>query len=156
MLLNYFFIANDWQTPANNGLRVDNLCCHFHLAWSFFSSCFPGSFILLQTHIYFVSTVLEQKPLVNAVSPTAQWNSLPSDIHHIQSSHAFKTALKTLQTIPQVISNSVFLLASPFHHPSPLATSVPSVCLCVCLCMCACACVCVRACVCARNTILWL
>ena len=50
----------------------------------------PGSFILLQTHKYFVSPMLEQKPLANAVSPTA----LPSDICHIQSSHPFKIALK--------------------------------------------------------------
>ena len=47
-------------------------------------------FIPLQTHKYFVSPMLEQKPLANAVSPTA----LPSDICHIQSSHPFKIALK--------------------------------------------------------------
>ena len=37
-----------------------------------FSLCtpLPGSFVLLQTHGHFVSPLLEQKSLANAVSPT--------------------------------------------------------------------------------------
>ena len=34
------------------------------------STNFPNSFVLLQTHGYFESPMLEQKPLANAVSPT--------------------------------------------------------------------------------------
>ena len=45
---------------------------------------------------YFVSPMLDFKKLAHAISPTVlQCNSLPSNIHHIQSSHAFKTVLKT-------------------------------------------------------------
>ena len=77
----------------------------------------PGSFIRLQTQGYFISPMLllEQNPLAPAASLTVlQWNLLPSDIHHIQSSHAFKTALKIhLYKHQQVLSNSAFLLASP-------------------------------------------
>ena len=57
------------------------------------------------------------KSLANALSLAVrapkQWNSLASDTRHIQSSHALKTALKAhapIQTIPNVISNSVFFL----------------------------------------------
>ena len=66
-----------------------------------------------------------------------------------------------LQTIPQVISNCVFLLAAPvcpLASPSPLVTFSLSrvctracVCLCVCVCVRACVCVCVR--VCARASV---
>ena len=59
-----------------------------------------------------------------------QWNLLSSDIHHIQSSHAFKIALKTSQTIPQVISNYYSYLPPLFSllHPSLQ-------CVCVRMCM---------------------
>ena len=89
-----------------------------------------------------------------------QWNSLPSDIRHIYFSHALKTVKNSpIQTIPQVISNSVFLLASPIYPPSPLvifllcarvcgggvrARARACVRACVCACVCVCVCVCVR------------
>ena len=76
--------------------------------------------------------MLEQKPLANAVSSTVlwkQWNSLPSDSHHIhiQSSHTFKTTLKTH-------------LHKQYHKwiqilPSPLVAFLRA-CLCVCVCVC--------------------
>ena len=52
------------------------------------------------------------------VKAPQQWNSLPSDTRHTQPTQAFKTALKThlYKTIPQVTSNSVFLLPPP---PTP-------------------------------------
>ena len=74
-------------------------------------------------------------------------NSLPSDIHHIQSSHAFKAALLILllQAIAQVSPDSVFLLAFPIYPSPPSAQPPPpqppslhyfkSVCPCVCVCV---------------------
>ena len=52
------------------------------------------------------------------VKAPQQWNSLPSDTRHTQPTQAFKTALKThlYKTIPQVTSNSVFLLPPPPPH----------------------------------------
>ena len=55
-------------------------------------------FILLQTHGHFTSPMLKINPLASVLSlpfTPKQWNSLPSDTHHIQSAHASKTALKT-------------------------------------------------------------
>ena len=73
-------------------------------------------------------------------------NLYVTDIYHIQSSHAFKTPLKP-HLYKQVISNSVFLVASPVYPPSPLITFL--LCVCVCVCVCVCMCVCVQE----RNTI---
>lgn len=50
-----------------------------------------GNWIVIHRH--FVSPMLEQKPLANAVFPTVfwkQWISLPYDFSHIQSSCALK------------------------------------------------------------------
>ena len=58
----------------------------------------PGSFALLQTQEYFLSPMLEQKPLANAVSPTVlQSNGIHSLLTPvtIQSCHGLRTALKT-------------------------------------------------------------
>ena len=56
----------------------------------------PGSFVLLQTCVYFVSPMLKQTQSVNTFSYCApkQWNSLPSNIRHVPSLHAFNSALK--------------------------------------------------------------
>ena len=89
-----------------------------------------------------------------------QWNSLPSDICHIQSSTAFKTALKT--HLYKQYHNKWFQILSsylpPFTPPPPPPLYPPSlfvtfllcssVCVCVCcVCVCMCMCMCVRACV---------
>ena len=64
-----------------------------------------------------------QQPLDNAVSLTApkQWNSLPSAIHHIHSSHALQAALKTHlnKQYQNKLFQIVFLLA-PHPHPPTL------------------------------------
>ena len=63
-----------------------------------FPLCTPlrGSLVLLQTHRFFISPLLNPKPLANSFSLTVkQWNSLPFDTLYMLSSHAFKTALKT-------------------------------------------------------------
>ena len=87
-----------------------------------------------------------------------QWNSLPSDISHIQSSYAFKTALKFTSTNNTITSHFklCFLTCPPTHpHPPPVAhlpslalRYIPSVQLrahargcmyahvCVCVCVC--------------------
>ena len=112
-----------------------------------FSRCtlHPGSFVLLQTHRYFVSPISEQKTFDQrcfSYCAPKQWNSLPCLQNGVKNS--------PLQTIPQVISNSVFLLASPTYPPSPLVTFLlsltppPSVCVCVCVCARARVCVCVK------------
>ena len=43
--------------------------------------------------LYFLS--FWRNALTSCITSYQLWNSLPSDIHRIQSSHAFKTALKT-------------------------------------------------------------
>lgn len=73
--------------------------------------------------------LLEQKHLASALSLSLtvlqkQWNSVPSDICHIQSSHGFKTALKKthpeLQIILQVqMYNKWFQILSSFCPPPP-------------------------------------
>ena len=62
-------------------------------------------------------------------------NTIYIYIYSLHCTHALKTT--SLQTILQVISNSVFLLASPIYPPSPLITFLLW-----------CAHVCMRACVC--------
>ena len=107
----------------------------------------PGSFVLLQTHRYFISPMSEQKTFGQrcfSYCAPKQWNSLPCLQNGVKNS--------PLQTIPQVISNSVFLLASPTYPPSPLVTFLllshppPPLCVCVCVCVRARArvCVCVK------------
>ena len=100
----------------------------------------PGSFILLQAHWYFESFMLEQTPLANTVSPTmlqSKKNLLSYDVHHIQSSHAFKIVLKT-HLYKQYHNDSKFHLFTclpPPRYPPLLLTFL------------LCACVDVRACV---------
>ena len=62
-----------------------------------------------------------------------QWNSLPSEIHHIQSSCALKNALKThlYKQYPKWFQNYVCLLASPSYPPSPLITFLLRIHVCV-------------------------
>ena len=50
-----------------------------------------------------------------------QWNSLPSNIPHIHSSHAFKTALKTLQGINATSDFKFCLLHFVLPHLSPFS-----------------------------------
>ena len=90
-----------------------------------------------------VSVVLQNNGIHSLLTSTT---SIPSDIHHIHSfwhpPHPFLSSLQNCvknspqQTIPQVISNSVLLLASPIYPPSLYS---------FCVCMCACVCVCVHA-----------
>ena len=80
--------------------------------------------------------MLEQKPLASAASPTVlqsngNWNSLPSDISHIRSSHTFKTALKThlykqYKKWFQILSSYLPPLFTLLHP------SLHSTCACVC------------------------
>ena len=49
-------------------------------------------------------------------SAPKQWNSLPSDIRHIQSAHVFKTALKT-HLFKQYYENWFQILSSFFPNP---------------------------------------
>ena len=121
------------------------------------SLCTPGSFILLQTHKYFVSPMLEQKPLANAVSPTA----LPSDICHIQSSHPFKIAWKI--HLYKQYHNKWFQILSSCLPPPPSCLIIFSLflpmhaCICIHACVhCVCVCVCMSGCdVWGTYTILW-
>ena len=101
-------------------------------------------FVLLQTHRHFTSPMLRLKPLAGVLSLTApkQWNSLPSDSCHIQSSHAFKTALKThlykqsynwFQILYSFVPNLPHLLLSSLLHSSLCAPAYLCVCWCVCV-----------------------
>ena len=99
-----------------------------------------------------------------------QWNSLPSDIRHIQSSRALKTVLKThlyKQHSWFQIQSSFLTSLTSFSHPVTFLSLrsrifvFVCVCACVCWCMsvCVCVCVCVCLCVClwfARTVILFL
>ena len=148
-----------WVTgPSQNRWQTVNICHNFFSSSSPISlnslcTPLPGSFILLQTHKYFVSPMLEQKPLANAVSLTA----LPSDICHIQSSHAFKTALK-IHLYKQYHNKWFQILSSCLPLPPwcliifflfAHACMHMHTCLCaLCVCVCVCVCVWVR---CVRN-----
>ena len=69
-----------------------------------------------------------------------QWNSLPSVIRHIQSSHAFKTGLKThlLQYNQYYTAGDFKFCLLPFAplipipHPLPTLCYIPPVHVCVC------------------------
>ena len=68
-----------------------------------------------------------------------QWNSLPSDIRHIQSSHAFKTALEThLHSTTNTTTGDFKFCLLPFApliatpHPLPTLCYIPPVHVCVC------------------------
>ena len=66
--------------------KLSTICHNFFSDSSpaYFSdfSPLPGSFTLLQTHRYFISPMLEQKPLANAVSPTVlQSNGICSPVN---------------------------------------------------------------------------
>ena len=80
-----------------------------------------------------------------------QWNSLLSDICHIQSSPAFKTHLNR-----QYYNKRFQIMFFSFCHPSPLLLITFFLCTCLCVCvyvyMCVCVCVieCVRVCVCVH------
>ena len=80
--------------------------------------CTPllGSFVLLQTHRYFVSPVFEQKPLANAVSPTVlQSNGVYALFWHWSHS--------VLPCIQNYVENSTsdfkFSLLTSFYPPPP-------------------------------------
>ena len=87
-----------------------------------------------------------QKPLANAVSPTMlQSNAVHSFLTSIASnphpSHPIRSCLQnciknSLQTIPQVIPNSILLLASCVYPPSPLIAFLLCTHVCVYLCVC--------------------
>ena len=82
-----------------------------------------------------------------------QWNKLPSDIHHIQSSHTFKTVLKTHPYNYKQIHKWLQMMSSYFPLPlslSLLVTFLLCTHVCVCMCTCMCVCVCVCACTCSR------
>ena len=95
-----------------------------------------------------------------------QWNSLPSDIRHIQSSRALKTVLKThlykqhswFQIQSSFFTNLPHLLLSSRYIPLSALPHI-RVRVCVGVCVCACVCVCVSVCVClwfARTVILFV
>ena len=77
-------------------VRIDyklSTICHNFFSYSS-PACFsdfsplPGSFTLLQTHRYFISPMVEQKPLANAVSPTVlQSNGICSPVNMSDSIH---------------------------------------------------------------------
>ena len=160
------------------------VCCHYlkkkekkaflcrTILLSTFSRCTPLSRQLHSVHSqmphgYFVASMLEQKPLPcldNAVFPTVncapkQWNSLPSDIRYIKSSHAFKKLTSTI-TQSNIASNFKFQLLPCHprpHSPPPPPTLLsysPSHLLTCLLCdrthVCVCVCVCVHVCMCMR------
>ena len=84
--------------PSQNRLQIVNRLSQ-SLPWLI--SCLSlwpfHRVVLLQTHGYFLSHV-NTKPFGQRCSSYCvprQWNSPSSDIHHIQCSHAFKTAFKT-------------------------------------------------------------
>ena len=79
-------------------------------------------------------------------------NSLLSDIHHIQISHAFKTVKSSpLQNTTDHTKRFQFCLP-PFLHPplppSPFNSFCAPLCVCVCVHVCACVYVCMHVCVC--------
>ena len=123
-----------------------------------FSLCthIPDNLVLLRTHGHFTSPMLILKPGQHSFSYSApkQWNFLPSDIHHIQSSHAFNAALKTY--LYKQYYNWFRILSSFFPNPHlpPSLIHVaflslsPCIFVCVCVCVCAGVCVCVLVCVC--------
>ena len=86
-------------------------------------------------------------------SAPKQWNSPPSDIRHIQSSHAFKTALES--HLYKRHYNNYFkfyllcFLTSLIFFSRPLCiplSALPHICVCVCVCVCVLVCVCVCVC----------
>ena len=87
-----------------------------------------------------------------------QWNSLPSDISHMQSPHAFKTALNIhLYKNSTTCDFRFYLLPFLPSFPSLLPYyNLHSFCVSVCasVCVCVCVCVCIQV-WCASNTI-WL
>ena len=114
-----------------------------------FSLCTPlaGSFIFLQTHEYFVSPLLKQKPLGNAVFLTVLHSNGILPCWHLShsTSHALKTVLKTnlyLYTRPKWFE---FLYSSFCTALFPLPLHSFSIYMCVCVCMRACVHACVRA-----------
>ena len=64
-----------------------------------------------------------------------QWNSLPSDIHHIQSSQAFKTKLTSTKNV--ITSDFKFCRLTCLPPPYPPSLHVTFL-LCVCVCVCVC------------------
>ena len=81
-----------------------------------------------------------------------QWNSLHSDCHHIQSSHAFKTTIKLTST-----SNFKFCLLTCTPLYSSLHSCGAPVCVCVCVCVCTYVCLCeyVRITISLYNNYFW-
>ena len=56
---------------------------------------FPGRFVFLQTHGYFVSPMLEQKSLANAVSPTVlQSNGIRTVLIRVTFNHPMPSRLR--------------------------------------------------------------
>ena len=144
------------------------------LCHSFFSETAPVYFFLLLT--VFVYTLHQDSSAPSLTQGTLRiphfrtktfgnrsfsyaapsvWKSLPREIRYVQSTTAFKTALKTHLFHSYYHGRTLY----PLH--SPLLTvfvdflrCVLSVCVCVCVfvcvtvCVCVCLCMCVRACVC--------
>ena len=83
--------------------------------------------------------------------------SLPSDTHHIQSSHVFKIALKThfYKQYHSHISNFVFFLLPPPPPPGG-SCCIPSVGSCICVYTLVCACVLVCWCVGVREILFYM
>ena len=107
---------------ARTDYKLLTVCCHNFFSesdsslayFSDLSLCtpfpLPGSFILLQTHEYYVVTKTFSQRYFSYCAPK-QWKSLPSDIRHTQSSHTFKTALKTLTYLPPAFLTTFILHA---------------------------------------------
>ena len=88
-------------------------------------------------------------------SAPKQWNSLSSDIRHIQSSHAFKTALKT--HLYKQYYNKWFQILSSFFLDLLLSCLLhSSLCALTYLCVCVVVCVCVHASVCVARNVMFI
>ena len=92
-------LRQTWFEKDHKLLTVTASSLTHLLPFSLTSQCtpLPGSLVLLQTHGYFESIMLEQTFGQHRFSCCApkQQNFLPYDVHYIQPSHAFKIVLKT-------------------------------------------------------------
>jgi len=120
------------------GKKGTNIWCKWSTHFFFFLNYWS-------THFFFFTTVYNPSYQTRAKTfgrqcfsycAPKQWNSLHSDIHHIISSQAFKTALKT--HLYKLYHNKWFQILSshlpPPHIPSLTPRYLPSVYpLCVCV-----------------------
>ena len=89
--------------------KLSTICHNSHL---------PGSFVLLQdTQMLRIQHVETKTFGQRCYSYRAVWSYLPSDIHHIQSSHDFRTVLKS--HLHKQYHDRWFQILSPLILPPP-------------------------------------